>query len=91
MSHRTVEVVLGRLATDEAWRERFRCAPAAALRELVGSGLELSAVELAAIEALDPLAVFRFAESLDPRLQKAALVAPDAGEPGEGEGEGEGK
>ena len=80
MSHRGVEVVLGRLATDEAWRERFRREPAAALRELIGSGLELSAVERAAIEGLDPSAVLRFAEALDPRLQKAVLVAPDAGD-----------
>ena len=87
MSHRAVEVVLGRLATDEAWRERFRQAPAAALRELAGSGLELSTVELAAIEGLDPSAVLRFAESLDPRLQKAVLVAPAAGEPASEEGE----
>ncbi len=83
MSHRGVEVVLGRLATDEAWRERFGRAPAAALRELIGSGLELSPVELAALEALEPSAVHRFAQSLDPRLQRAVLVAqaqPDEAE-----------
>ncbi len=78
MSHRGVEVVLGRLATDEAWRERFRRAPAAALRELIGSGLELSPVELAALESLEPSAVRRFAQALDPRLQKAVLVAQAA-------------
>jgi hypothetical protein len=80
MSHRGVEVVLGRLATDEAWRERFRRAPALALRDLLGSGLELSAVELAALEALDPSAVVHFAHALDPRLQKAVLVAPAEGD-----------
>jgi len=76
MSHRGVEVVLGRLATDEAWRERFRLSPATALRELIGAGLELSHVELAALEALDPSALLHFAHALDPRLQKAVLVAP---------------
>lgn len=89
MSHRGVEVVLGRLATDEAWRERFRRAPEAALRELIGSGLELSPVELAAIEALDPSALHRFAQALDPRLQKAVLVARTAGEAGVADTEGE--
>jgi hypothetical protein len=82
MSHRGVEVVLGRLATDEAWRERFRQEPATALRELIGSGLELSPVERGAIEALDPSAIARFAQALDPRLQKAVLVTPAAGESG---------
>jgi hypothetical protein len=75
MSHRGVEVVLGRLATDEAMRHRFRRAPAEALRELLAVGIELSAVELAALQSLDPAALHRFAQALDPRLQKAVLVA----------------
>ena len=74
MSHRTVEIVLGRLATDEAMRRRFREAPAVALRELLAMGLELSTVELAALERLDPAEVQRFAQALDSRLQKAELI-----------------
>ena len=84
MSHRGVEVVLGRLATDEAIRRRFSEAPAAVLRELMALGLELSPVELVALEKLDPWAIQRFAQSLDSRLQKAMLVArafDGAGEP----------
>jgi len=76
MSHRGVEIVLGRLATDEAMRRRFREAPAQALRELIALGIELSSVELAALESLDPSALQRFAQALDKRLQKAVLVAP---------------
>ena len=83
MSHRGVEIVLGRLATDEALRKRFRQAPAAVLKELMALGIELSPVELGTLESLDPSAVHRFAQSLDPRLQKAALVAEVQGE-GEG-------
>jgi hypothetical protein len=75
MSHRGVEIVLGRLATDEAMRQRFHSSPAQALRELIAMGLELSSVELAALQSLDPSAVHRFAQALDPRLQKAVLVA----------------
>jgi len=75
--------VLGRLATDEALRRRFRHTPAAVLRELVALGIELSPVELGTLESLDPSAVHRFAQALDPRLQKAALVAEVRGE-GEG-------
>jgi hypothetical protein len=74
MSHREVEIVLGRLATDEALRRRFLQAPHAVLQHLVEqAGLELSSVERMALEALNPSALRRFAEALDPRLQKASL------------------
>ena len=87
MSHRGVEIVLGRLATDEALRKRFRQAPAVVLRELIALGIELSPVELGTLESLDPSAVHRFAQSLDPRLQKAVLVGKASGAlRGEGEG-----
>jgi hypothetical protein len=76
MTHRGVEIVLGRLATDEAARRRFHQAPATALRELIAMGVELSPVELSALESLDLSAVQRFAQALDPRLQKALLVTP---------------
>jgi len=73
MSQRGVEVVLGRLATDDAVRRRFQDSPARALRELTALGIELSAVEFAALGALDPYAVHVFAQALDPRLQRDAL------------------
>ena len=75
MTQRAVEIVLGRLATDEEVRRRFIEAPHSALRELKASGIELSVVEIAALESLDPLDIARFARALDPRLQKAVLVA----------------
>ena len=78
MSHRAVEIVLGRLATDEALRKRFEAGAAQALEEFQAQGLELSAVERAALESLDPSALAEFARSLDARLQKAALL-PEAG------------
>jgi len=79
MSHRGVEIVLGRLATDEAAQQRFRESPAAALAELAGTGLELNAVELAALAALTPNALRQFADALDPRLRMAAPSAPGRG------------
>jgi hypothetical protein len=72
MSHRGVEIVLGRLATDESIRRRFREAPAQALRDLLDSGIELSQVERSALESLDAAALQDFARTLDSRLQKAA-------------------
>jgi len=75
MSHRGVEIVLGRLATDETARLRFRQSPSRALDALVDGGVELSAVERAALESLDATALQRFAAALDPRLCKARLAA----------------
>jgi hypothetical protein len=73
MSHRGVEIVLGRLATDELLRRRFIAGAARTLEELLNQGVELNTLERAALEALDPATLVRFAEALDPRLQKAAL------------------
>jgi len=73
MSHRTVEIVLGRLVTDEAFRRRFRESPGAAFAEIQHAGLELSAVEIDAMAAVDADALARFARTLDPRLKKAEL------------------
>jgi hypothetical protein len=81
MTQRAVEIVVGRLATDEALRARFRQAPSEVLGELTEIGLELSAVELAALQALDPAALQQFATRLDGRLQKAALVERPSGRP----------
>jgi len=81
--------VLGRLATDEALRIRFRRSPALALREILALGVELSPVELAALESVDPAALHVFAQTLDPRLQKALLVIQGACDSGDGAREGE--
>ena len=84
MSHRGVEVVLGRLATDEALREKFVAAARRTLEELIAQGLELSAVERTALEGLDRAALDRFAAALDPRLQKALLAPLGGAEDGTG-------
>lgn len=80
MAQKAVEIVIGRLVTDEALRGQFRRQPATVLRALQAEGLELSAVEAAALEAVDLTALEQFACALDPRLQKAAL-APAARAP----------
>ena len=73
MSHRGVEIVLGRLVTDEIFRRLFAQDPGATLLAMLRSGLELNSVELAALSTIDPAAIRRFARALDPRLLKAAL------------------
>ncbi|MCL4809607.1 MAG: hypothetical protein KJ062_17745 [Thermoanaerobaculia bacterium] len=76
MSQANVERIVGRLATDEDFRREFRSGPARVVRTLAERGLELTPAEVSTLAALDPLEFDRFADSLDPRLQKASLRAP---------------
>jgi hypothetical protein len=73
MSQRTVEGVIGRLVTDEAFRRRFRASPGGVLDELVASGVPLTTVERRALLSMDAGACEEFAERVDPRLQKICL------------------
>lgn len=73
MSQRSVEQVIGRLATDEAFRERFAGSREAALAQAIAAGLELTPVEQRALLALDIFACEQFAGHLDPRIQKISF------------------
>jgi hypothetical protein len=70
MTQRNVEQVIGRIVTDEGFRRRFEEKPFEALFEIVASGVELTTVELQALARMDPTVVTRFADALDPRIQK---------------------
>lgn len=76
MSQANVERIVGRLVTDEDFRREFRSDPERVVRSLAERGLELTRAEVAALVTLDPLTFDRFADALDPRLQKASLRAP---------------
>jgi hypothetical protein len=74
MSQKGVEVVIGRLATDERFRERFVASPDRVLAGLVASGeVELTRAECAALTAGGPDLWNRIADAIDPRLQKLSL------------------
>jgi hypothetical protein len=73
MSQRSVELTVGRLVTDEAFRRLFRGDAIAAFRQLAEEGLELSATERAALNATDPGLWDALADGVDPRLQKISL------------------
>ncbi len=79
MSQRSVEAFLGRLATDEGFRLRFRSEPTAVLDELDAGGTPFTPVERRALLVLDLESCERFAGRLDPRLQKVCTrrVPPD--------------
>ena len=73
MSQRSVEQVIGRLATDEELRRRFEENREAVIAEMVASGLLLTPVEQRALIDVDFSACKRFARCLDPRIQKVSL------------------
>ncbi len=71
MSQRHVEQVIGRLATDEHWRARYRQAPQDALDALITEDdLTLSLTERRALLGTPSAAFDALADSLDPRLQR---------------------
>lgn len=73
MSQRSVEQVIGKLATDEGFRQRFEKSREAVLTEAIAHGLQLTPVEQRALLDLDVTACERFAGCLDPRIQKISL------------------
>lgn len=73
MTQKSVEIVIGKLASDEELRDRFRSDRTATLRSLQEEGLELTAVEVASLAAVEPAAFERLASALDPRVRKASL------------------
>lgn len=76
MAQKGVEIAIGRLATDEELRQRWSRDPSAVLRSFWTEGLELSALEGAALLGLDARALEGFALAIDPRSQRAALEPP---------------
>lgn len=73
MAQRNIEILIGRLVTDEAFRSAFRTDAVPALTRFTEAGYDLTAVEVAAVRAT-PVDVWdRAAERIDPRLQKASL------------------
>jgi len=70
---RSVEVLIGRLITDEEFRHAFRRDARATLAVAAQWGLELTAWEIQALLSADHGMWDRFAEEIDARLQKASL------------------
>ena len=73
MAQRIVEMVIGRLITDEEFRARFSNDPATTLVALCDLGFELSRTEIAALVNTNRSIWQTAADALDPRLQKASL------------------
>jgi len=78
VSQRTIETIIGRLITDEAFRQEFLADAERTLNAICDRGLALSRTEIAALLNTDPMLWARAADDLDPRLQKASLIDASA-------------
>lgn len=74
VAQRSVEMVIGRLITDEQFRSEFLSDRETTLLRLCARGLDLSKTEIAALVSTDPELWVRTADAIDPRLQKASLT-----------------
>ena len=74
MTQRCIEMVIGRLLTDQSFRDTFLTDPHRALSELLERGVHLTHAEIAALVATDHALWGRVAEQIDPRLQKVSLT-----------------
>lgn len=68
-------MVIGRLVTDEEFREMFLADPHRALGDLLERGMHLSTAEVSALIATDSALWLEVAEQIDQRLQKVSLKA----------------
>jgi hypothetical protein len=73
VAQRSIELLIGRLLTDEAFRTAFVQDPRTTLGAFMDAGHELTAVEIHAIIAGGPQFWTGIAERIDPRLQKVSL------------------
>ena len=74
MAQRSIQILIGRLVTDEAFRSAFRDNRTATLTAFMESGYELTTVEIAAL-SVTPTAVWdRVAQQIDARLQKVSFA-----------------
>lgn len=73
MAQRIIEMLIGRLITDEQFRSEFLNDPEKTLLELCDRGLDLNKTEIAALVNTDPTLWARSGEAIDPRLQKASF------------------
>ena len=74
MAQRTVQLIIGKILTDEEFRSDFLERPTETLRALRERGLELTDVEVDALAQTERRFWVIGAEWIDPRLQRCRLV-----------------
>ena len=73
VAQRSIEILVGRLITDEAFRAAFLRNRSLALQGFQQAGHELTPMEIAAVLATPAAVWTSAAEQVDPRLQKSLL------------------
>jgi len=73
VAQRNIEILIGRLITDEAFRSAFGQNAMDALAHFIEGGHELTPTEITALMATRPDVWATVAGQIDPRLQKASL------------------
>lgn len=73
MSQKSIEILIGRLATDEGLRARFLADPEGTLHSLHENGFDLNPAEMEALLAMPIQLWAAMAAWIHPRLQKIAL------------------
>ena len=73
MAQRSIEILVGRLLTDEAFRDKFVRNALTVLQAFSETGHDLTPLEIEAFMATPKRLWNEFAAQLDPRLQKANL------------------
>src|SRR3989442_13123482 len=73
MTQQSVEILIGKLLTDEELREAFEQDPHEVLVWLLRQGLPLSRLEMEALKSIKPSDLSGLADLIDRRLQKASL------------------
>src|SRR2546429_9933507 len=73
MTQQSVEILIGKLLTDEELREAFEQDPHEVLVWLLRQGLQLSRLGMEALESIKPPDLSGLADMIDRRLQKASL------------------
>lgn len=73
MAHRHVEILIGRLVTDEAFRAAFLRDPRGTLLSFVEAGHDLTEVEIDALLTIGSEVWAEITNRIDPRLRKASL------------------
>jgi hypothetical protein len=72
VAHRSIEILIGRLVTDEAFRASFLENARTALQGFIESGYELTELEITALTRTRQDLWTLVADHIDPRLQKAS-------------------
>ena len=70
MSQRSVETIIGKLVTDEAFRQQFFVNP---VHACLCAGIHLHAEELDALVKINRKELLNLATSIDGRIRKACL------------------